>query len=88
MFTLFTQPGCAPCKSLAARLRAKKLAHTILDIREDAAAMQRMKALGGMGTPFVVNESTGEVWKLGDDIRFFECQAEWEHPRAGQQGAA
>ncbi len=88
MFTLFTQPGCGPCNGVASMLRAKKLAHTVIDIREDSAARKRMESLGGKRTPFVVNESTGETWGMGEDTRFFARPVEKEHPRAGRQEAA
>lgn len=61
-YTIYSQPGCGPCISLAAMLKRRGIAHTIVNIREDPGAAERVAALGGTGTPFTVNEDTGECW--------------------------
>ena len=62
IYTIYSQPGCGPCISLAAMLKRRGIAHTIVNIREDPGAAERVAALGGTGTPFTVNEDTGECW--------------------------
>lgn len=72
MFTIYSQPGCGPCIGVIASLQRDGLEHRVVNIREDAAGMERMKELGGQGTPLVVHEPTGQVWRVGMDPTWFK----------------
>lgn len=48
---LYTQPGCGPCLGLKAKLKRDGREFTEVNIREDAAAVDRIKELGHPGTP-------------------------------------
>lgn len=59
MITLFSQPGCGPCVYARRAFESKGVEFTVVDIRKDEAAAQRLLELGGNRTPYVLNEDTG-----------------------------
>jgi glutaredoxin len=59
--TLYTQPGCGPCVAVKSALKRYGIDHTIINVREDEAAMSRLIELGYQGTP-VTETADGEHW--------------------------
>lgn len=76
MFTLLTQPGCGPCIAAKRALQSRKIPHEALNIQENPAALERLRALGYNSTPVTINEATGEHWAGFDPGRL---------PRPGQE---
>lgn len=54
MITVYTKPGCQPCKLTIAALEKAGIAYEKRDITEDPNAMEACKALGYMSAPVVV----------------------------------
>lgn len=63
MITVYTQPGCGPCIWLKCQLEKNAVPHELVDITTAEGARGRLESLGAMGTPYLVNEATGEHWK-------------------------
>ena len=69
-YTIYSQPGCGPCSFLIAALKSRGIAHTVINIRENPEAAERVIQLGGTGTPFTVDEATGQTWQGVDLDRY------------------
>lgn len=63
MITVYTQPGCAPCRRLIEYLTGMGVEFLVEDITESDAAYDYVKQLGATTTPVVVNTS----WVAGFD---------------------
>lgn len=58
---LYTQPGCGPCIGLKRKLINDGHTFTEVNIREDAAAAERIRELGYTGTPVLeYSDAAGE----------------------------
>ncbi|WP_336881437.1 glutaredoxin family protein [Rhodococcus globerulus] len=51
--TVYTKPGCQPCRMTKRQLDKLGVEHVTADISVDAAAEQRVKDLGYLGVPVV-----------------------------------
>lgn len=52
--TVYSRPACVQCTATTRALDARGLAYRLIDLAEDAAAMQRVAALGYRQVPVVV----------------------------------
>ncbi len=52
--TVYSKPACVQCTATTRALDARGLAYSLVDLTEDAAAMQRVAALGYRQAPVVV----------------------------------
>lgn len=66
--TLYTQPGCQPCKATYRRLTDKGVEFDVRDVSVSESALEEVRALGYQMTPVVVTES-GEHWSGFDPSR-------------------
>nr|WP_173233032.1 glutaredoxin domain-containing protein [Micrococcus sp. MG-2010-D12]AKF15814.1 glutaredoxin/FtsK/SpoIIIE family [Micrococcus sp. MG-2010-D12] len=62
MYTIYTSPGCGPCMAVKAHLRAHKIPHTLVDVSQDPAAVEKLRKMGYFRAPVTVDEATGEHW--------------------------
>lgn len=61
MVKLYTQEGCPDCRRVESFFKRNNVAFEVLNIREDEAALNRVKELGYTGTPVI--EANGQHWK-------------------------
>lgn len=60
--TLYSQPSCQPCRAVKRWLDKRGIEHTTVDVTENPADAEAIKALGYTGTPVtIVNAGTGDV---------------------------
>lgn len=52
--TVYSKPLCVQCDATKRALAKAGLAHTVVDITEDAEALAKVKALGYMQAPVVI----------------------------------
>ena len=52
--TVYTQPGCQPCKATVRMLTRLGVPFEVLDVRADKAAGEYARSLGFLETPVVV----------------------------------
>jgi glutaredoxin-like protein NrdH len=52
--SVYTQPGCQPCKATKRWLDQRGLTYTPVDVSESPADLAAIKALGYVGVPVVV----------------------------------
>lgn len=52
--TVYSKPACVQCTATTRALDARGLAYDVIDLTEDAAAMERVVALGYRQAPVVV----------------------------------
>ena len=52
--TVYTKPSCVQCTATTRALDARGLSYDIIDLTEDAAAMERVTALGYRQAPVVI----------------------------------
>jgi glutaredoxin-like protein NrdH len=55
MVTVYTKPACQQCNATYRALDKKGIAYTSLDISQDAAALENLKALGYQQAPVVTS---------------------------------
>ena len=58
--TVFTRPGCQPCRAIKRWLTDRDIAFGEVDVTESPADLQFIKGLGYMQAPVVVYEVDGE----------------------------
>ena len=58
--TVFSKPNCVQCDATYRALKKNGLAYTVVDITEDAEALENVKALGYVQAPVVF--ANGEHW--------------------------
>lgn len=58
--TVYTKPSCVQCRATYRALDAKGLPYRVLDLSEDDAAMDMVKAMGFMQAPVVVTDD--DAW--------------------------
>ncbi|MDO5726735.1 MAG: glutaredoxin-like protein NrdH [Bowdeniella nasicola] len=58
--TVFSKPNCVQCDATYRALRKQGLDYTVVDITEDAEALENVKALGYVQAPVVFAD--GEHW--------------------------
>lgn len=63
--TIFSQPGCVPCKKVKTWFDAKGVEYTERDITVDPSALQHIRNLGHMGVPVI--ETSEKSW-VGIDL--------------------
>lgn len=52
--TVYSKPACVQCTATTRALDAKGIAYTLVDLTEDAAAMDRVTLLGYRQAPVVI----------------------------------
>lgn len=52
--TVYSKPACVQCTATTRALDARGLSYDIIDLTEDAAAMERVTALGYRQAPVVI----------------------------------
>jgi glutaredoxin-like protein NrdH len=53
MVTVYTKPACVQCNATYRALDKKGIVYNSVDISQDEAALEHLKALGHMGAPVV-----------------------------------
>ena len=54
--TVYTKPSCVQCNATYRALDAKGIEDEILDVSQDEAALEQVKALGYMQAPVVITD--------------------------------
>ena len=54
--TVYTKPSCVQCNATYRALDKKGITYQIVDMSQDAEALERVRALGYMQAPVVVTE--------------------------------
>jgi glutaredoxin-like protein NrdH len=54
MVTVYTLPACVQCESTKKYLTNKDVSFEVIDLSEDAAAMEMVKSLGYQAAPVVI----------------------------------
>jgi glutaredoxin-like protein NrdH len=54
--TVYTKPSCVQCNATYRALDSKGIEYNILDLSEDAAALERVKSLGYLQAPVVITD--------------------------------
>lgn len=52
--TVYSKPACVQCNATYRRLDANGIEHEIIDVSQDAEALDMVKGLGHLGAPVVV----------------------------------
>jgi len=55
--TVYTKPACVQCNATYRALDKKGIPYKVVDISQDAEALDRLKALGYMQAPVVVTDA-------------------------------
>ncbi|MCD2499409.1 MULTISPECIES: glutaredoxin-like protein NrdH [Microbacterium] len=58
--TVYTKPSCVQCNATYRALDSKGIEYEVLDVTQDADALEQVKALGYMQAPVVITE--GDHW--------------------------
>lgn len=53
---LFTKPSCVQCTATYRALDAKGIEYDVVDLSEDAAALEQVKSLGYLQAPVIVTD--------------------------------
>ncbi len=61
MITVYTQPGCRPCKRVLAKLLEAGLPHKVVDVSVDLQAKGFLNLLGAKSVPVVVAEGYNPI---------------------------
>ncbi len=61
MITVYTQPGCRPCKRVLAKLLEAGLPHKVVDVSVDLQAKAFLNLLGAKSVPVVVAEGYNPI---------------------------
>jgi len=54
--TVYTKPSCVQCTATYRALDSKGIDYNILDLSEDASALEQVKALGYLQAPVVITD--------------------------------
>ena len=54
--TVYTKPSCVQCNATYRALDSKGVEYEVVDVTEDATALERVKSLGYMQAPVVVTD--------------------------------
>ena len=55
--TVYTKPACVQCNATYRALDKKGIAYEVVDMSQDPAALERVRALGFMQAPVVITET-------------------------------
>lgn len=55
--TVYTKPSCVQCNATYRALDAKGIEYEVLDVSQDEAALEQVKALGYMQAPVVITDA-------------------------------
>lgn len=58
--TVYTKPSCVQCNATYRALDSKGIEYEVLDVTQDADALEQVKALGYMQAPVVITD--GDHW--------------------------
>jgi len=79
MITVYTQPGCGPCKQAIAALDVHGVQYQVIDIREDPESLEHIKELGATGTPVIENDEGFCILGYGEAAKSqLENLIKWE----------
>ncbi|MEV4902850.1 glutaredoxin-like protein NrdH [Citricoccus sp. NPDC055426] len=59
--TVYSKPACVQCNATYRSLQNKGIAYETVDLSQDAAALERVRALGHLQAPVVIT-SSGDHW--------------------------
>lgn len=63
MITVYSQPGCQPCRATIRALQTLRIPHQVIDVTEDDDATEFVLSLGYLQTPVVVvDDGIMESW--------------------------
>lgn len=51
---LYTKPGCGPCAATKHAMESRGIAHEVIDVMDDDAALDAIKGLGYLTVPVVL----------------------------------
>ena len=51
---LYTKPGCGPCRATRHAMESRGIAHEVIDVMDDDAALDAIKGLGYLTVPVVL----------------------------------
>ena len=54
--TVYTKPSCVQCNATYRALDSKGIEYNVLDVTEDAAALEQVKSLGYLQAPVIVTD--------------------------------
>ena len=54
--TVYTKPACVQCNATYRALDKRGISYDVVDVTEDAAALERIKELGYLQAPVVITE--------------------------------
>ncbi|WP_029923876.1 glutaredoxin family protein [Nocardia otitidiscaviarum] len=74
--TVYSRPGCQPCKATIKKLNSLGADYRKVDVTEDAEALDYIKSLGYLQAPVVV--AGGEHWAGYSPDRITEAVAAWQ----------
>lgn len=52
--TVYTKPGCGPCMATQHAMESRGIAHEVIDVMDDDAALDAIKGLGYLTVPVVL----------------------------------
>lgn len=52
--TIYTKPGCGPCGATRHAMESRGIAHEVIDVMDDDAALDAIKGLGYLTVPVVL----------------------------------
>lgn len=66
--TVYTQPGCRPCKRVLAKLLDAGIEHTAVDVSADPKAKGFLNLIGAKAVPVVVAEGYNPIIGYQPDL--------------------
>ena len=73
--TVMTRPACVQCRATYRALDAKGIDYEILDLSEDASALEKAKSLGHLQAPVVITDE--DHWSGFRPDKIDELAAGW-----------
>lgn len=68
MLTVYTKPGCGPCKATIRHMTRHGIPHTVVDITKDKLAEATILGLGYVSAPVVVFDEYTHWSGFRDDL--------------------
>ena len=60
--TIYTKPGCGPCAATKHAMESRGIAHEVINVMDDDAALDAIKGLGYLTVPVVQDGHAAEHW--------------------------
>lgn len=68
MITVYTQPGCRPCKRVLSKLLDAALPHRAVDVTADPAARELLASIDAKSVPVVVADGYNPIVGYQPDL--------------------